>query len=172
MPALKNARHERFAQGLVKGMTADAAHEHAGFKPYRQNASRLMTKNDIQARVAELTQPAIEETQVTVERVLRELEAIAFADLEPYVTVNESGVRTVDLEKLPPAAVRVKLDALQKLGTHLRMWVIRHEHQEAERGIDEKTDEELLAHADEIARRRGLTVKRYGTGRDNGQTAH
>ena len=54
MQMLTNARHERFAQSLAKGMSADAAHTAAGYKPHRQNAARMSTYDDIRARVAEL----------------------------------------------------------------------------------------------------------------------
>lgn len=35
MPVLKNARHERFAQGRAKGKTIDEAYVDAGFKANR-----------------------------------------------------------------------------------------------------------------------------------------
>lgn len=41
MPVLKNARHETFAQGLAKGLTADEAYAAAGFTPNRGNATRM-----------------------------------------------------------------------------------------------------------------------------------
>ena len=54
MPVLKNARHERFAQYIAKGMSADASHTAAGYKPSRQNAARMRAYDDIVGRVAEL----------------------------------------------------------------------------------------------------------------------
>jgi len=54
MPVLKNARHEKFAQALASGKTADASYKLAGYKPSRQHAARLASKGDIRARVAEL----------------------------------------------------------------------------------------------------------------------
>ncbi len=54
MQMLTNARHERFAQSLAKGMSADAAHTAAGYKPSRGNASRLRANESIVERVAEL----------------------------------------------------------------------------------------------------------------------
>ena len=58
MPALTNAKHERFAQELAKGKTADDAYVEAGYKPSRANASTLRTKQNISARVAELLERA------------------------------------------------------------------------------------------------------------------
>lgn len=52
---LKNARHEKFAQGLAEGKTEDQAYRDAGFKPNRHNASRLLnTKENVRDRVKEL----------------------------------------------------------------------------------------------------------------------
>ena len=41
MPTLRNPRHERFAQELATGKTADAAYVLAGYKENRSNAARL-----------------------------------------------------------------------------------------------------------------------------------
>ena len=66
MAILKNARHERFAQNLAKGMSATAAYEKAGYKPNDQNAARLTRNDEIRSRVAELMAPAIEATEATL----------------------------------------------------------------------------------------------------------
>ena len=97
MPILKNARHERFAQELAKGKSADAAYGEAGFKPNRGNATTLKHKQSIKNRVAELLEQereieqeaikqAIEATGVTKERVLQELARIGFSDLRKAFT--------------------------------------------------------------------------------------
>jgi hypothetical protein len=44
------------AQALAQGKTANAAYEHAGYKPNRHNASRLKTNETIKARILELQQ--------------------------------------------------------------------------------------------------------------------
>ncbi len=54
MAILQNARRERVAQNLAKGMSADASHTAAGYKPSRQNAARMSSYDDIVGRVAEL----------------------------------------------------------------------------------------------------------------------
>ncbi len=54
MPVLKNARHERFVQGVAKGMSATEAYEKAGYKPSGPNAGRLTKKDEIVKRRAEL----------------------------------------------------------------------------------------------------------------------
>ena len=54
MPVLANPRHERFAQALHDGKTADEAYIIAGFQKNRHNASRLKTNETIRKRVDEL----------------------------------------------------------------------------------------------------------------------
>jgi phage terminase small subunit len=74
MPPLNNQRHERFAQALFEGETADAAYEIAGFKANRGNASRLKANESIMARLAELQTQTAKSAEVTVESLLAELE--------------------------------------------------------------------------------------------------
>lgn len=73
MPALPNARHERFAQGLAQGKTADEAYQEAGFKQNRHNASRLKTNETIRARVEELSNRAADGLILTKQWVLEQL---------------------------------------------------------------------------------------------------
>ncbi|MEW9613742.1 hypothetical protein AB3G45_07900 [Shinella sp. S4-D37] len=91
---MKNARHEKFAQALAKGKTADDAYAEAGFKPDRGNASRLQQKDNIRQRVAELleweqaverkaTEKAIDKLAITKERVLAA--KIGFADIRKAI---------------------------------------------------------------------------------------
>lgn len=74
MPPLPNPRHERFAQGLAKGKTADAAYADAGFKPNRGNATTLKAKQSVQDRVAELQERAAVKVELTVADIIAELE--------------------------------------------------------------------------------------------------
>lgn len=96
MPVLKNARHETFAQGLAKGLTADEAYQKAGFKPNRGNAATLKHNQSISKRVSELleweqiverraTEKAVEKLAITKERVLAELAKIGFADIRKAI---------------------------------------------------------------------------------------
>lgn len=77
MAALKNARHERFAQELAKGETADAAYEMAGFKANRGNATRLKANESVAKRVAEIQGKAAERTEITVADITDRLLKIA-----------------------------------------------------------------------------------------------
>lgn len=74
MPALKNAKHELFAQGVAKGMSATEAYERAGYKPHRPSASRLLTNANVETRIGELKAKAAERAVVTIDDIVRQLD--------------------------------------------------------------------------------------------------
>lgn len=74
MPVLPNARHERFAQALAKGKTADEAYQEAGFVANRGNATRLKANESVAARVAELQSKAAERAVFTAADMARQLD--------------------------------------------------------------------------------------------------
>ena len=73
MPALKNAKHERFAQLLAKGSTADDAYSEAGYTPDRKNAARLTTNDGVRTRLRELQERAAMKVEMTVADIVRQL---------------------------------------------------------------------------------------------------
>jgi phage terminase small subunit len=77
MTALSNARHERFAQGLAKGLSQSDAYEEAGYKPSRSAAARLAADVNICKRVATIQGKAAERTEITVASITERLLAIA-----------------------------------------------------------------------------------------------
>jgi len=90
MPVLKNARHERFAQELAKGKTADEAYALAGFKANRGNAATLKANQSISKRVAEIQGRAAEKAAVTIQSLTDELEearGIAIAEKQSSAAV-------------------------------------------------------------------------------------
>lgn len=77
MPALKNTRHERFAQELAKGKSQAEAYEIAGYAPSEPNASRLTRNDKVQERIAELQAGAAKRTEITVAGITDRLLKIA-----------------------------------------------------------------------------------------------
>jgi hypothetical protein len=67
MPMLDNPKHEAFCLFRVQGKTQDEAYKLAGFKPSRQNAHKLTTKDYIQARLKELRKGSAERAEVTTD---------------------------------------------------------------------------------------------------------
>lgn len=93
MPALKNTKHERFAQELAKGQTADAAYAAAGYSPDRKNAARLTTNDGVRTRVAELQERAAIRAEVTVADIAAQLDedrALAHKVGQPGAAVSAS----------------------------------------------------------------------------------
>lgn len=91
MPVLKNARHETFAQGLAKGLSATDAYAAAGYKGDRKAASNLWTNVDIKERVTELQSKAVKKAEITVDSLAQELEearAIALAEKQSSAAVS------------------------------------------------------------------------------------
>lgn len=157
MPALSNAKHEAFAQGLAKGLSADDAYQAAGFKPNRGNASRLKANESISARVAELLDRSGERAEVTIARVLDEMRKLGFSDIRKAFTAGGSilppeewdddfaaavaGVEVVSrntnekdadgrtvIEHVHKIKMWDKNSALEKIAKHLGMFVDRVEH--------------------------------------------
>ncbi len=106
MPVLKNARHERFIQGVVKGTSPGPAYTAAGYKAMGNSAesaaARLFRNVQVKERYAELMAPAIEATEATVERVLKEMVRLAFYDITQILNVDNQGNVTMrDPTSLP-----------------------------------------------------------------------
>lgn len=91
MPVLKNARHEAFAQGLAKGLSAAEAYTKAGYQGDRTAASRLSTNVNVQKRVEELKSKVAKKTEITIESLAGELEearTIAIAEKQTSAAVS------------------------------------------------------------------------------------
>jgi phage terminase small subunit len=90
MAALKNGKHEKFAQGLANGLTADQAYESAGYKPNRGNATRLKANESVMKRVAELQAGAAEKAEWSAADRLKTLSEIVdnTAKSDPRVAVS------------------------------------------------------------------------------------
>jgi hypothetical protein len=100
MPALANQKHELFCRNLIegakRGWSATEAYIRAGYSDKgvgsRVGASRLLTKDYIKRRLAELNAPAVRKTQITLESLLTTLEAniIAASEKGQHGAVNGS----------------------------------------------------------------------------------
>lgn len=91
MPALSNPKHERFAQALAKGETADAAYVLAGYEENRGNAARLKANESVERRVAEILEKAATRAEITVASISERLLKIA-EKCERTAEANKLGV--------------------------------------------------------------------------------
>lgn len=105
----------------------------------RKNGSRLLTNADIQKYIADRMQERQKRTEITQDRVLEELAAIAFARATDYAEVKGECVRIKDTDRLTDQqlkaiagikegkfGIELKLNdkekALELLGRHLGMF--------------------------------------------------
>jgi phage terminase small subunit len=121
MPILRNARHERFAQGLAEGKCADEAYQAAGYKPDRGHASRLATNGSIVARVAEIQAIAVEKVGLTKEWVIERLIENANRAMQGVQVLDKDGKPTGEWKYDGAVANR----ALELLGKEQGMFVDR-----------------------------------------------
>lgn len=92
MPVLRNAKYEAFAQALAKGRSQEDAYAEAGFKPHRQNASRLMTNDDVRRRVEEIKSRVAEKAEWTAADRLSALKSIFDREAEKDARVAISAI--------------------------------------------------------------------------------
>src|SRR4051812_25866959 len=111
MPILMNARQEKFCQEYVNGEHAGKPTPAARAAGYRNNAFRVRRQPDVARRIGELqaqhaahertaTTRALENLQITKERVLRELARVAFANMLKYLEPQGNGDVRVNLDKI------------------------------------------------------------------------
>ena len=80
-------RHELFCREFIIDFNATRAATAAGFskKTAKQQGSRLLTRVDVQKRIAELIQERKAKIEFTAENVLAELGKLAFVNIKDYV---------------------------------------------------------------------------------------
>lgn len=171
---LPNPKHEAFAQGLAKGLSASEAYVAAGYKESRSSASRLSTNANVEARVAELVGKGAVKAEATIARVLQELGRLGFSDLRRVFTDGgclkdpsnwdddtAAAIASVKVVTRPSGGVdndgnkevehvhEIKLwdknSALEKLAKHLGMFVERVEHTSPDGSMTPPTRIEIVA---------------------------
>lgn len=95
MTALANPKHERFAQELAKGKTADEAYVIAGYKENRGNAATLKANQSILDRVQELQTVASMRVEVTVASLIKEAGDIQAAAMQEKQLSAASAALTI-----------------------------------------------------------------------------
>lgn len=158
MPALTNARHEQFCHLVVRGHSNLKAYTEAGFAKSSKSAAKLAARPEVQERINEIrgavAQQIQAETGISAERVIRELEKMAFANMLDYIRIDDEGNAVLDFSRMTreqAAAIgeitteettnprtnettrRTKFKLLDKkgalvdIGRYLGMWVDRKE---------------------------------------------
>lgn len=136
-------KQARFVNEYLVDLNATQAVLRAGYKMSEKAAAtqggRLLRKAEIQKALQEAREAQEARTQITADRVLRELAAIAFADAGDYQTVEGDELALLDSDRIPADKRRAiqgyrrgkfgpevvladKLKALELIGKHLGMF--------------------------------------------------
>jgi hypothetical protein len=123
--ALQNKRHEKFCHEYIKDMNATQAAIRTGYseKTAKMQGSRLMTNDDIKARVKELRDAYFNENIMTAQQVEYELTRIALGlSNEKHVVIEGtgdgySGARIID----KPPDEKSRLKALELMAKRHRI---------------------------------------------------
>lgn len=159
MQALKNAKHEHFAQLVSNGETAARAYVMAGYAESgaRQNSARLMTNDDIRARIESLRAAKEQQHAAAVTQVVKEAaidKAWVMAQLVENVRMAKQAEPVLDQEGNPIGEYRQNINAANKalelLGKEFGMFVDRKEVRSGP--LDGLPPEDLKALEDALTR--------------------
>ena len=103
-------RQERFCQEFIIDLNGTKAAIRSKYskKGARVRASELLANSNIQKRIRELMDKREKRTEVTQDRVLKELALLGFSDLADLVEVGEDGMILVKkFEDMPKDASRL-----------------------------------------------------------------
>lgn len=142
-----NDRQRLFCEEYLKDLNATEAAIRAGYskKTARFIGSENLTKPNIQLLVRELQDKRAKRTEITADRVLKELAEIGFSDIKNYMSWDKRGVsfipsceieNTKAISEVSESTTIVKgvkrinlkmrmynkVDALIQIGDHLGMW--------------------------------------------------
>lgn len=157
-------KQARFVDEYMIDLNATQAAKRAGFsaKTAQQQAARLLGLLHVQDAISARQERLSKKAGVTAERVIRELARIAYVDRRGIVTVKGGKVTVTDFDKLSDdeaacieevsqtitdagGTVRVrmasKIDALDRLGKHLGLFLDRLDIGEA---VKAKVVEEIV----------------------------
>lgn len=154
-------KQKRFCEEYLIDLNATQAANRAGYKN-TEIGRQLITKNNVLEYLSELRSKQSERTQITADRVLKELAAIAFTDRTELARVNEQGnvsiTPTDELAENTRKAIAGikegkngievssydKLKALELIGKHIGMFVDKIQ-------VDNPAEEEKAKKLDNIA---------------------
>ena len=143
-------KQDLFVMEYVVDLNGKQAAIRAGYsaRTAEVQASRLLSHVKVQEAVQRAQESLLARVAVTQEDVIRELAQIAFSDMGSYAKWGPDGIDLKESDKLPEGATRVvaevsqtvtkdggsvkfrlhnKLEALEKLGKHLGLFIDRHE---------------------------------------------
>lgn len=161
-------RQSLFSNEYLVDFNAKQATIRAGYsaRTAEQQGCKLLSMVKVQEKIAELTAERSSENKATIERIIKELCAIAFTKLTDIVYVNDQGKATVKptaeltdaqqraIESISQTQYGVKIKmhdktkAIELLGRHLGMWLDRVEVNKGDKASS-LTEDQLRAILDD-----------------------
>lgn len=165
MPALRDPRHEIFAQQLAAGKSKTQAYIAAGYAHNPPNATRFAKIQGIKDRVEELLEARgkqmeqlwttqVRRSGITRQSVLERLNEIIDRCMEKTPITDAHGRPTGNYRWLPTAALR----GLEMLGKELGMFVDKR-HLSVTSDLDKMTDDQLSEHIAFLEREAGIRAR-------------
>jgi len=101
-------RQKRFVQEYLVDLNATQAAIRAGYsqKGAETRGSELLRNRKVAAAVRVAKEKREERTEVTADKIVRELAQIAFNDMANYLTIDEDGVPRLDFSRMPEGATK------------------------------------------------------------------
>ncbi len=95
-------KEKMFGKEYLVDLNGTQAAIRAGYskKTAREQASRLLTKVNIQEYTKTLMEKRSERIEITADKVLQEVAKLAFSNMGDYVKFNEDGTVSIDLSKV------------------------------------------------------------------------
>jgi phage terminase small subunit len=144
MPALKNPKHEKYAELLAKGIGQGEAYEMVGYQKNDSHASRLARTGKIEARVAELRERTIakvvEKTAISRIWVLDMLRENLQRAMCHKAVLGSDGLPIGEYTYNGNVANR----ALELIGKEIGMFIDRKEFKHSVGEFDKMSDAELV----------------------------
>lgn len=102
-----NDRQRRFCEEYLKDLNATKAAERAGYskKTAPFIGSENLNKPQIKAQIQKLQDARSKRTEITADRVLKELAKIGFSDLKDYMSWNDEKITIIDSQNVDAKAV-------------------------------------------------------------------
>jgi len=103
MTVMLTLKQSRFVEEYLVDLNGRRAAIRAGYSPNPKTAevqaSRLLSDAKVEAAVREAMQARSQRTEVTADRVVRELAELAFSNIADFITVHPDGSVSVDLSR-------------------------------------------------------------------------
>lgn len=113
------ARQQRFVEEYLIDLNATQAAIRAGYS--KKTASSIAIENlgkpNIQEAVGAAVQARSERTEITADRVLKELAVLGFADMGTYLDLVGTDDARLDWSNLPPGATKAIHEITQEIHT-------------------------------------------------------